>query len=121
MIILKEILEVLEHFVRCKMTKMAKRRCRRFLSNENQLILYIISEYNCYEAREGTNRFIILNGHYSSDFRGGIGLITNASDLRLSENEKSQIASEVKNWLIDFYEQEKTNEEMKHYEQSRNN
>lgn len=118
MILLKKILEVLEHFVRFKMTKVAKRRCRRFLSNENQLILYIISEYNCYEARKGTNYFITFK-NYNSDCRGGMCLITNPSELRLSENDNRQIASEIKNWLMDFYKQEQAVEEAKHYEQNR--
>lgn len=115
---MKKILEVLEHFVRFKMTKVAKRRCRRFLSNENQLILYIISEYNCYEARKGTNYFITFK-NYNSDCRGGMCLITNPSELRLSENDNRQIASEIKNWLMDFYKQEQAIEEAKHYEQNR--
>lgn len=118
MIVLNHILGALEYFVKVKMTKQAKRRCRRFFSDDTQLILYIISEYNCYEARKGTNYFITFK-NYNSDCRGGMCLITNPSELRLSENDNRQIASEIKNWLMDFYKQEQAIEEAKHYEQNR--
>lgn len=113
---MKEILEVLEHFVRCKMTKMAKRRCRRFLSNENQLILYIISEYNCYEARKGTNRFIMLFNPYSSGFEGGMKLITNPSELIFEKKYIEEISLEVQSWLTEFFNQEQYIEEENKYE-----
>lgn len=48
-------------------------------------------------------------------------LIINASDLRLSDSDKYEIASEVKKWLIEFYEQERAIEEQKQYEQFKNN
>ena len=117
MIVLNHILDVLEYFVKVKMTKQAKRRCRRFFSNDTQLILYTISEYNCYEARRGTNHFITFNSH--SSYRGEMHLIIN--DLRFSDSDKYEIASEVKKWLIEFYEQERAIEEQKQYEQFENN
>lgn len=116
---MNHILGALEYFVKVKMTKQAKRRCRRFFSNDTQLILYTISEYNCYEARRGTNHFISFNFH--SGYRGEMQLIINASDLRLSDSDKHEIASEVKKWLIEFYEQERAIEEQKQYEQIENN
>ena len=119
MIVLNHILDALEHFVKVKMTKQAKRRCCRFFSDDTQLILYTISEYNCYEARRGTNHFITFNFH--SGYRGEMHLIINASDLRLSDSDKYEIASEVKKWLIEFYEQERAIEEQKQYEQFENN
>lgn len=113
---MKEILEVLEPFVRLKMTKAAKRRCRRFLSNEKQLILYIISEYNCYEARKGANRFIVLYNPHSSGFEGGMKLITNPSELMFEEKYIEEISLEVKSWLTEFFIQEQYIEEENKYE-----
>lgn len=99
--------QTLERFIKKEMKKESKRICRGFINNKSRLIIFVVSEYNCYQARKGMSKFIALPIHKRGDYtEGDISLITNADELSFDTVYSNEIADAVVKWLNEFFEQD---------------